>query len=76
MLTRGVQVTFCMDVGDRHPCGATPLASAQAAAAAFLHDNWPFGPPLPEFFFDPRPPSGGVSSSCTPSASWWTHARP
>ncbi|MDD9934425.1 MAG: DISARM system phospholipase D-like protein DrmC [Myxococcales bacterium] len=54
MLTRGVRVTFCMDVGDAHRDADTPLASAQAAATAFLKENWPFGPPLPDFFFDPR----------------------
>lgn len=29
--------------------------SADAGMATFLHRNWPFGPPLPDLYYDPRP---------------------
>lgn len=30
-------------------------SSADAGLATFLHRNWPFGPPLPALYYDPRP---------------------
>jgi hypothetical protein len=54
MLERGVKVTFCMDVGDKHRTTPDPLANAQRCAAAFIRDNWYFGEPVPAFYFDPR----------------------
>jgi hypothetical protein len=54
MRERGVRVIFCMDVGDKHRLDPMPLANAQRCAAAFVRDNWLFGEPVPEFYFDPR----------------------
>lgn len=54
MRERGVRVRFCMDVGDKHRVDPVPLANAQRCAVAFVRDNWPFGEPVPEFYFDPR----------------------
>ena len=54
MRERGVQVTFCMDVGEAYRVSADPAANALRCAQAFMQDNWPFGRPLPNFYFDPR----------------------
>jgi len=54
MRERSVRVVFCMDIGDKHRVEAAPLGNAQRCAMAFIRDNWPFGEPVPEFYFDPR----------------------
>src|SRR5690606_35423622 len=54
MRDRKVKVTFCMDVGEKHRIEREVLANAQRSAVAFVRENWPFGAPIPDFYFDPR----------------------
>lgn len=54
MRDRGVAVSLFLYV-DRAPRGTEDVAAwASAALATFLAKNWPFGPPHPELFYDPR----------------------
>jgi phosphatidylserine/phosphatidylglycerophosphate/cardiolipin synthase-like enzyme len=53
---RGVKVTFCMDIPGEAP-DKRPEAledHVRREVRAFLAQNWPFGPPLPSFYYDPR----------------------
>lgn len=54
MRERGVRVTLCLDVGQTHRVSSDPLRNAQHCALTFLQDNWPFGKPLPTFYYDQR----------------------
>jgi hypothetical protein len=54
MRDRKVKVTFCMNVGEEHRISRDPLANAQRFAVSFMQDNWFFGEPVPDFYFDPR----------------------
>lgn len=74
---RDVQATFCMNIPRMAPrLRGTPGGRARADVDAvtaerehvrsevrtFLAKNWPFGPPLPEFYYDPRtlPPNSKI----------------
>jgi phosphatidylserine/phosphatidylglycerophosphate/cardiolipin synthase-like enzyme len=62
MLGRGAQVAVYVDVA-RAPDGREVQAHLREEIARFLRENWPFGQPLPELFYDPRTlPSTSVVS--------------
>jgi hypothetical protein len=54
MRDRNVKVTFCMNVGEVHHLTRDSLANAQRCAVSFMRENWFFGEPVPDFYFDPR----------------------
>jgi hypothetical protein len=54
MRARGVVVSLFLHL-ERAPRRTEDLAAwARGQIATFLARNWPFGPPLPELFYDPR----------------------
>lgn len=56
MRDQGVRARFCLDLDPQRQQsqGEPPEQRAQAAALSFLREQWPFGPPLPELYYDPR----------------------
>ena len=62
MRSRGVQTAIYVDVS-RTPEGHDPSVHLRDELHRFLNENWPFGNPLPDMFFDPRTlPSDSVVS--------------
>ena len=62
MRTRNVQTSIYVDV-PRAPEGHDVNVHLRAEVQRFLDENWPFGDPLPDVFFDPRTlPSDSVVS--------------
>ena len=62
MLDRGAQVAVYLDVA-RAPERRDMQSHLRDEVGRFLRENWPFGPPLPELFYDPRTlPSTSVVS--------------
>jgi phosphatidylserine/phosphatidylglycerophosphate/cardiolipin synthase-like enzyme len=62
MRSRGVQTAIYVDLA-RAPAGRDLDAHLRAEGQRFLGQNWPFGDPLPDLFFDPRTlPSDSVVS--------------
>jgi hypothetical protein len=53
MQSRAVQTAIYVDV-PRMPAGHDLDGHLRNAISQFLHDNWPFGAPWPDVFFDPR----------------------
>jgi PLD-like domain len=53
MLTRGVKTTLFFDL-ERCAKAAGVLLAAATHADVFLKLYWPFGPPFPDLYFDPR----------------------
>lgn len=51
---RGVRATFCVNLPEPAPDVASIPAHVRAQVRAFLAKNWPFGLPLPDFYYDPR----------------------
>jgi phosphatidylserine/phosphatidylglycerophosphate/cardiolipin synthase-like enzyme len=51
---RGVRATFCLNIPEPAPDIASIPGHVRAQVRAFLAKNWPFGLPLPDFFYDPR----------------------
>lgn len=51
---RGVRATFCLNIPEPAPDVAGIPAHVRAQVRAFLAKNWPFGLPLPDFYYDPR----------------------
>jgi len=62
MRDRGVEASLFLHVED-DPAGGSPDAVARAAVARFFERNWPFGPPHPRVYYDPRTvaPNSSVS---------------
>jgi len=69
MVQHGVQATFFLDI-EGH---ASEVAGAEAHAAAqidrFFADDWPFGHPRPDVYYDPRtavpgPPWASLHAKC------------
>jgi len=52
MRDRGVSATFCLDL--EKPVGGTPAERVNRAMQAFVRDDWVFGDPIPELWYDPR----------------------
>jgi phosphatidylserine/phosphatidylglycerophosphate/cardiolipin synthase-like enzyme len=62
MVGRGAQVSVYLDVV-RAPEGRDAEVHLRDEVGRFLRENWPFGPPVPELFYDPRTlPSRSVVS--------------
>jgi phosphatidylserine/phosphatidylglycerophosphate/cardiolipin synthase-like enzyme len=51
---RGVRATFCLNIPEPAPDVASIPAHVRAQVRSFLARNWPFGLPLPDFYYDPR----------------------
>lgn len=62
MRTRGVVAEIFIDT-DAAPAGLSPIAHARTCADKFLVKNWPFGPPLPLLYYDPRTAAPGTYAS-------------
>jgi phosphatidylserine/phosphatidylglycerophosphate/cardiolipin synthase-like enzyme len=53
MAERGVEASLFLDI-PRAPRDKDPERHASDFIARFFLDNWPFGPPRPELYYDPR----------------------
>jgi phosphatidylserine/phosphatidylglycerophosphate/cardiolipin synthase-like enzyme len=51
---RGVQATFCLNIAEPAPSSADIPGHVRRQVRAFIAKNWPFGEPLPRFYYDPR----------------------
>lgn len=51
---RGVRATFCMNIPEAAPTYEGVDLHVRRQVRAFIAQNWPFGPPLPAFYYDPR----------------------
>ncbi len=54
MTERSVDAILCIDIPDRAPPGQSPDVFARQQVRAFITNNWPFGEPVPKFYYDPR----------------------
>ncbi len=63
MVARGTTVKMYLDTRERLPDGGNRQEFARRFVEAFLRENWPFGPPFPSFFIDPRTVDGDVYAS-------------
>lgn len=54
MVEHGAKATFFVNVASPDKASDPPEKHAQDAMAAFLADNWPFGPPYPTLYCDNR----------------------
>jgi hypothetical protein len=54
MSERGVVASFFVDLEQPKHATNPPELHAEAALAAFLSDNWPFGSPFPRLYYDRR----------------------
>ena len=63
MVERGVHTTMFLDIDDTAPSADKVEVFARSAIDEFLSQNWPFGEPYPEIYYDPRTvtPRGKVS---------------
>jgi len=59
MRDRGVTARLFLHLDDLPGCDAA--RSARAGVDAFVSDNWPFGPPWPAIYYDPRTVAAGSS---------------
>jgi phosphatidylserine/phosphatidylglycerophosphate/cardiolipin synthase-like enzyme len=51
---RGVQATFCLNIPEPAASTADIPGHVRRQVRAFIAKNWPFGEPLPRFYYDPR----------------------
>jgi phosphatidylserine/phosphatidylglycerophosphate/cardiolipin synthase-like enzyme len=51
---RGVQATVCLNIPEPAPSTADVSGHVRQQVRAFIAKNWPFGEPLPRFYYDPR----------------------
>jgi phospholipase D-like protein len=51
---RGVRATFCLNIPEPAPSSADIPQHVRRQVRAFIAKNWPFGEPLPRFYYDPR----------------------
>lgn len=63
MRERGVITRVIFEVPGRAPLGESPDAYAHRCVAEMLRNNWPFGPPFPRVFYDPRSASHDARAS-------------
>jgi phosphatidylserine/phosphatidylglycerophosphate/cardiolipin synthase-like enzyme len=59
MRDRGVGARIVLHLDDLE--GLTPDDSVRTGVAEFIHSNWPFGPPIPDIYYDPRTVVRGAS---------------
>lgn len=67
MKSRGVKVTFVLDLGGQARVASEMDSFARAKIVAFLGKNWPWGDPRPVIYYDPR--------TITPKAYASMHAK-
>jgi phosphatidylserine/phosphatidylglycerophosphate/cardiolipin synthase-like enzyme len=53
-LVRGVEARMFLDLDGQATSEAGIPEFAAKCVRDFIHYNWPFGPPFPDFFYDPR----------------------
>lgn len=53
-MRRGVEARFFLDIPGQAPSEEAIPSFAAARVADFVRENWRFGAPYPEFFYDPR----------------------
>ena len=63
MVKRGVRVTLFLDIPGQAPTVAEIEAFAGRQIESFLAENWPFGPPHPAIYYDPRTVSPDMNAS-------------
>lgn len=54
MAQHGVSTTIVLDLQDREASADSDEAFVRKALEAFHRNNWPFGDPRPELYYDPR----------------------
>ena len=59
MRDRGVGARIILHLDDRD--GLSPDGAVRFGIAEFIQGNWPFGPPFPAFYYDPRTVLAGAS---------------
>jgi phosphatidylserine/phosphatidylglycerophosphate/cardiolipin synthase-like enzyme len=69
MVAGGVKATLFVDIKDHAESASGAHAYAEQFIAKFLRENWPFGPPLPVVYYDPRtampgPPWVSLHAKC------------
>ena len=69
MEAHGVRATFFVDIKQPRIATVPPERHAEEALAAFLEENWPFGPPYPDLYYDkraivPPPPYSILHAKC------------
>ncbi|MCB9591140.1 MAG: phospholipase [Sandaracinaceae bacterium] len=69
MKTHGVRATFFVDITQPKVAADPPERHADEALADFLDENWPFGAPYPELYYDkraivPPPPYSILHAKC------------
>lgn len=63
MATRNVQTSVFLDLDGKAPSDAAIDAFAAQRIDRFLAENWPFGPPHPDVYYDPRTVSPTIYAS-------------
>jgi phosphatidylserine/phosphatidylglycerophosphate/cardiolipin synthase-like enzyme len=68
-MQRGLDVTMFVDIEGNASRPEGGKAFAERAIDELLHDNWPFGPPFPAIYYDPRsavagPPWVSLHATC------------
>ncbi len=69
MRDHGVKATFFLDIADHADRADRAEAYATEQIDRFFADNWPFGPPRPDVYYDPRtavpgPPWASLHAKC------------
>lgn len=69
MKDRGVTAMVCLDIDGEAATAAGADAFATQKIDAFFRDNWPFGAPRPDVYYDPRtaapgPPWASLHAKC------------
>jgi phosphatidylserine/phosphatidylglycerophosphate/cardiolipin synthase-like enzyme len=63
MRVHGVTTEIFIDIRERAPAGVAADAHARAYVEAFLTRSWPFGPPFPSLYYDPRSAASNAMAS-------------
>ena len=69
MLRTGLEVAMFVDIEGHTDTASEARPYAERAIGALLRDNWPFGPPFPAVYYDPRsaiagPPWVSLHAKC------------
>lgn len=63
MHAHGVTTEIYLDIREQAPPGVPIAEHVEHYVDRFLAENWPFGPPLPDLFYDPRTAQPGARAS-------------
>lgn len=63
MAERGVRAAIFLDIPGEAPTAAEVETFARRQIESFLAENWPFGPPYPAIYYDPRTVSPTTNAS-------------